>query len=273
METLRNFMPKQIVMKTLVYVLVILLLPVKSFCIYWYSTGDTLTCLAVSGLKIRSEPGGENVIGKVPFGGKVIACPRPLDVSGHSIPYEAEGIQGFWVKIKYQDLTGYVFDGFLSSLPAPSLQCNSLKQYAEHTFYRSGKKNVYPHNSEGLSLADTLEFFVFNGNYIIHEERFGYESWSESLIIQGSSAEECFLLVMAIYRKDIDEVVAYMKAHPVQLGIALQKEIDYKINQFKYFSFYEDNYVLELESEGCYDIISIRKLTDNTFKISRSMGC
>jgi hypothetical protein len=260
-------------MKIILYILVILLIPFKSFCINSYDYGDTLTCLAISGLKIRSEPGGDNVIGKVPYGGKVIAYARPLDASGKNFYYKSEGIEGSWVKVKYNDLTGYVFDGFLSSLPAPSLQCSSVKQYAEKCFTHSGKKNVYPHKSEGLSLADTLEFFVYNGYYLVHEERFGYESWAESLTIQGTSAEECFLLAMAIYKKDIDRVVDDMKAHPDKLGIALQKDIDNKINDFKLFNFNDGKYVLELMGNGCYDVISILKLTDNTFKISRSSGC
>ncbi|MEI6853972.1 MAG: hypothetical protein WCL06_14090, partial [Bacteroidota bacterium] len=63
-------------MKIKLYILVILLIPFNSFGISGYDYGDTLTCLAVSGLKIRSEPGGENVIGKVPYGEKVIAYAR-----------------------------------------------------------------------------------------------------------------------------------------------------------------------------------------------------
>lgn len=260
-------------MKIIPYILVILLIPLQSFGISGYDFGDTLTCLAISGLKIRSQPGGDNVIGKVPYGGKVIAYARPLDASGKNFYYKAEGIDGCWVKVKYNDLTGYVFDGFLSSLPAPSIQYTSLKQYAEWCFLQSGSKNVYNHNSEGLSLADTVEFFMYNGNYLVHEERFGYESWSERLTIQGTSAEECYLLAMVIFKKDIDEVVENMKAHPDQLGIALQKDIDNKINEFKNFKFIDGEYILELMGDGCYDVIRIIKLTDNTFRISRSSGC
>jgi hypothetical protein len=260
-------------MKIILYILVILLVPCKSFCISGYDYGDTLTCLAVSGLKIRSEPGGNNVIGKVPLGGKVIVCPKPWGVSADLLPYTAEGISGSWMKVKYNDLTGYVFDGFLSSLPAPSLQCTSLKQFAEKTFFRSGRKNVYPHNCEGLSLADTLEFFVYNGFYLIHEERFGYESWSESLTIQGTSAEECFLIAMAVFKDDIDKEVEEMKAHPDKLGIELQKEIDNKINDYKLFYFKDGKYELVLMDDGCYDIISVVQLSSNVFRIMRSSGC
>jgi hypothetical protein len=124
-----------------------------------------------------------------------------------------------------------------------------------------------------LSLADTLEFFVYNGFYLIHEERFGYESWSESLTIQGTSAEECFLIAMAVFKDDIDKEVEEMKAHPDKLGIELQKEIDNKINDYKLFYFKDGKYELVLMDDGCYDIISVVQLSSNVFRIMRSSGC
>jgi hypothetical protein len=260
-------------MKIILYILVILLIPFKSFGIIGYDYGDTLTCLAVSGLKIRSEPRGNTVIGKVPLGGKVVVCAKPWGFSAELLPYKAEGIDGSWVKVKFNDLTGFVFDGFLSSLPAPTLQYHSLKDYAEGCFRQSGTKNTNVHNCEGLTLADTLEFFTHKGNYLVCEDRFGYESYSEILTIEGTSAEECYLIAMAIFKDDIDKVVAEMQAHPDKLGIVLQKEIDNKINDYKLFYFKDGKYELELMDDGCYDIISVVQLAANIFQIKRSSGC
>jgi hypothetical protein len=260
-------------MKIIPYILVILLIPFKSFGISGYDYGDTLTCLAVSGLKIRSEPGGNTVIGKVPLGGKVVVCPKPWGFPSGLLPYEAEGIKGSWVQVKFDQLTGFVFDGFLSKLPAPSLQHHNLKDYAKGCFRQSGTKNTYVYDCEGLTLGDTLEFFTYKGNFLVYKDRFGYESYSEELTIESISAEECYLIAMAVFKNDIDKVVAEMQAHPDKLGIVLQKEIDNKINDYKLFYFKDGKYELELMNDGCYDIISVVQLAANIFQIRRSIGC
>jgi hypothetical protein len=260
-------------MKFRILLFLLLAISFRSFAIIGYDYGDTLTCLAYSGLKIRSEPNGTNVTGKVPYGGKVVVCAKPWGVNDNLLPFQAEGIQGSWVRIRYNDISGFVFDGFLSNLPAPSLQCKSLKQYASCCLSQSGKKNVFTHNCEGLTLGDTLQFFTWQSNFAIHEERFGYESWSETLTLQGVSAEECYLIAHIVYKSDIDSAVADMKNHPDKLGVVLQTDIDNMIEDYNIFSFQDGKYKLELMGDGCYDVIMVIKLSDNIFQICRSSGC
>ncbi len=260
-------------MKIKLLLLLILLLPFKLSAITGYDSGDTLNCLAVSGLKIRSQPGGTTVIGKVPYGDRVIISPKPWGVPETNLGYVVEGISGNWVKINYGAMCGFVFDGFLGKLPAPSLQHHSLKDYAEASFSRSGKKHTYHHTDEENPEADTLEFFVYKGNFIIFEERFGYESYSVALTIESTSAEECYLIARTIFKSDVDTVINSVKNHPDKYNIQQQKENAYIEQAYGTFTFKDGKYELALMDEGCYDIISVVRLSSNIYQIRRSSGC
>jgi len=70
---------------------------------------------AFSGLKIRTAPGLESQVLKIiPFGESVEIVESNITSS------TIEWMEGHWTKIKHDDVEGYVFDGFLSSLPIPS---------------------------------------------------------------------------------------------------------------------------------------------------------
>ena len=260
-------------MKIKLLLLVILFLPFKLVAITGYDSGDTLNCLAVSGLKIRTEPGGNTVIGKVPYGGRVTVCSKPWGTPESNLGFTTEGIKGSWVKVKFGDIIGFVFDGFLSHLPTPSLQYSSLKDYAEGCFPRSGMKHTYRHTDEGAPEGDTMEFFTYKGNYVIFEERFGYEAYSAILTIENTSAEECYLIARTLFRSDIDTLVYALKNHPEKSGIVQQKDVETKIEECSTFYFADGKYELQLMNDGCYDIISVVRLSSNIFQIRRSSGC
>ncbi len=86
-----------------------------------FKEGETLNVWAQSGLNMRDKPDAKATkITTIPYGAKVIVQPN----IGVKIPFEVEEFKGFivkgyWLLVKYGDTEGFVFDGFLSRLPAP----------------------------------------------------------------------------------------------------------------------------------------------------------
>ena len=69
---------------------------------------------AFSGLKFRATPGADGQVLKViPFG-------EAVDIIETSeVKDRVEWLEGHWILVEYQGLQGYVFDGFISTLPLP----------------------------------------------------------------------------------------------------------------------------------------------------------
>lgn len=83
---------------------------------------ETVNVMAFSGLKIRTAPGLESQVLKViPFGERV----NVLEKS--EISENVEWFSGQWIKVEYQGIEGYVFDGFVSDLPVPSYEFELTK--------------------------------------------------------------------------------------------------------------------------------------------------
>jgi hypothetical protein len=254
-------------------IVLLLIIPLQTIAITGYNYGDTLSNLALSGLKIRSEPGGSNAIGKVPYGEKVIVLPQPWGFADNLLQFETEGIKGNWVKVRYKDISGFVFDGFLTDLPVSDMNCTSLKQYSEACFQRCGPKICYPHNVEGLLERDTLEFFTRKGLYLVYEERYGLETYQEELTIEATCAEDCFLLARNIYKADIDTVITGLRKHPEKSGLTSQKDIEDKIQALTTFHIKDGRVEMALSDDGCYEAIIITQLSSNIFMISRVFAC
>jgi hypothetical protein len=92
-----------------------------------YAVKDTLYVLGVSGLKLRNSPKlAAGTMTVVPYASQVIV--KEITVVNESVE-EAPGyfIKGSWVKVGYGNKEGYVFDGYLSSLPPPAINEKSIK--------------------------------------------------------------------------------------------------------------------------------------------------
>ncbi|GAB5557973.1 MAG: hypothetical protein SchgKO_21860 [Schleiferiaceae bacterium] len=73
-------------------------------------TNQMFKITAKNGMKMRGGPGTKNeVVGFVPSKAIVLVCPTPQKAQ------TIEGIEGNWKKVKYMNLEGYMFDGFMES--------------------------------------------------------------------------------------------------------------------------------------------------------------
>ena len=101
-----------------------------------FKDGETLNVWATSGLNMRDKPDAKAVkLTTVPYGAKVIV----QENIGVKIPFEVEEFKGFivkgyWLLVKYGDMEGFVFDGFLSRLPAPKNKKEDIEDYFNVNF-------------------------------------------------------------------------------------------------------------------------------------------
>ena len=108
-----------------------------------FKEGETLNIWASSGLNMRDKPDAKATkLTTIPYGAKVVVQPN----IGLKIPFEVEEFKGFivkgyWLLVKYGNTEGFVFDGFLSRLPAPDKNVKSdIETYLNSIFKKIGQK-------------------------------------------------------------------------------------------------------------------------------------
>jgi 3D (Asp-Asp-Asp) domain-containing protein len=109
-----------------------------------FKEGETLYIWATSGMNLRQKPDAKAAkLATIPLGSKVIVQPNV----GVNIPFEVEAfkdftVKGYWLLVKYDNTEGYVFDGFLSKLPAPISQKeeDGIETYLDKSLGKIGNK-------------------------------------------------------------------------------------------------------------------------------------
>jgi len=153
-----------------------------------YKKGNSLNVLATS-LNMRDKPSIKaQKIANVLYGAKVTVLQKTKK------SYQSEGIKGGWVLVKYGRKKGYIFDGYLTKLPAPPKYCKNMEQYA---LKRLGRIDRKPRTIEKRSNINSDAYYSkevqrFKKGNLIFES--GYESYSETLVIKNISMEEGFLI-------------------------------------------------------------------------------
>jgi len=104
-----------------------------------YQAQDSSTIWAISGLNMRQAPNlNSKKIITIPYGGAVKIIEKntasPIlkvnlqpEISFGKGKIPAIQIEGNWTKVRYKDKIGYVFDGFLSKLPALKIEIDTLE--------------------------------------------------------------------------------------------------------------------------------------------------
>ncbi len=130
-----------------------------------FKEGEKLNIWATSGLNMRDKPDAKAAkLMAIPYGAKVIVQPN----IGVKILFEVEEFKGFivkgyWLLVKYGDTQGFVFDGFLSRLPAPVKETNkNLVDYLDSGIGKIGDKfNVKIYDEK----IDSMRYVRFNEEY------------------------------------------------------------------------------------------------------------
>ena len=243
-----------------------------AFAIENYQANEALNVLTISGIKLREKPGG-TVLQSLPYGAKVVT----LEAKNNNFPTHVEGISGSWVKVKFNDKIGYVFDGFLSRLPAPSLTDANLRAYAKREFktLSDDLPLSFMEDSDLGATGSNVMFFEWNNQRLAYSNYFYYEGGSESICIPGISIEEGYLL-MRILERDAYEYALKEPNHPEgydmrQLTEFLYNGVSIKSNDDGTTSEVYNYYTADL-SIGCDFIVTISK-KDQFVIINVGGGC
>ena len=184
-------------------ILIVSLLSCGANAIDNYNTGDMLSVFAVSGMNLRDAPKG-NVLQKLPFGTKV----RTLEAKRSGSTERIEGISGNWVRVSYNNTEGYIFDGFLSRLPAPSADVVGLEDYSKR-YFKSITNYInlsYLDGFMGASASGT-QLFMLGQDTLAFGNDYYYEGSSEYMSLTNISMEEGYLLLRALFKESYEQAI------------------------------------------------------------------
>lgn len=260
--------------KTQLLIIGICMLSVHALAIRNYSAGQQLNVLASSGMNLRDAPKGA-VIQKIPYGARV----KTLQAKSTSNPETIEGIQGSWVKVDYNGKTGFLFDGFLSAMPAPELNCTNLHDYALQRMRPMSALLEINHRREniGPSILAT-QLFKVNADTVVYFMDTYYEGGTEILSMPDISLEEAYLIGKAIFNEVYETTLK-------ELPTLTEMEEEFQLDALKGFVLngvsvndddpqygnVNDFYFCPL-SYGCSYEISIRRNNNRVF-LTAGGGC
>ncbi len=164
-----------------------------------YKIGDTLNVLSFSGLILRNSPTVNGLkIDKLEFGDKVVI---------HEIFKDIDTIElrvGNWVSVSMEKKSGYVFDGFLSTLNKPQsaeLEEGDLMGYMERINSKTANNYCsvefeYPSDSDKKGGPATVTKLSENIIYMFHID---YECRTHQYIFSDRREAELFCLLDLFY--------------------------------------------------------------------------
>jgi hypothetical protein len=179
-----------------------MLFSVVSSAIDRYSAGDVLNVFALSGVNLRDAPRG-NVIEKLLYGSSI----RVLESKREGTDETIEGVGGNWVRVQFNSSEGYIFDGFLSSLPAPQMAVNEIQQYASKNF--KSIKFVTLSYIDGFLGGEGIDvqMFKFNQDTIAYGIDYSWQGKTEYFSVPNISIEEAYLFLRALYRASYEKAI------------------------------------------------------------------
>jgi hypothetical protein len=194
-----------------------------------HTAGKKLNVLSRAGLELKeaSDPHAKT-LGVVPYGEQVSV----LEDSAEKIKFKMDGISGYWILAKYGDITGYIFDGCLSRLPAPAEDCHSLEQYVDEKLAGSDKREKLVIDPWDSGTHSELEIQKCRYEAILEMFQ-GWESRSETLRIPQIRLEEGFLIAKLFADKSFENAIFPENPGQIQMSrgdanINIQKN---KMNQ------------------------------------------
>jgi hypothetical protein len=178
----------------------------NAYCIYNYNQGDELIVWAKSGLNLREEPNIQSkVITKIVLGETVVAQGgKDLGVGGLEIKDKqtlADGkgftmtLRGRWVKVKFNDFEGFLFDAYLSKI-----KYDKDKPLEKLLIDQKEICNEYR-----IDYWNSWRTIMNDGTYI---NSWSYQSGSGyDMMIPFFSFEEAFLICIALISNPPKEIV------------------------------------------------------------------
>jgi hypothetical protein len=198
-----------------------------------YCVGDTLYCLALNGLKLREIPKGKG-IASIALGENIVVLAK-RDSLIHADIYEE--IEGQWIKVRYKSKIGYVFDGYLSKMPAPSLQDSTLSGYLERVAVAVGKpvekKSDCPESGGGEGTYSVSIQQYQGSNFTAKLINYGGWEWGHSTITFDYVAfEEIYLICKVVFRKSYAKGNFLIRRDSPEPFVEVKNEGDFGYDNF-----------------------------------------
>ncbi len=198
-----------------------------------YCDGDTLNCIALNGLKLREIPGGK-VIASMQLGETVIVVSK-RDALTKADTYE--NIDGRWIIVKYKAILGYIFDGYLSKMPAPSLQDSSMVEYLDRVSTHIGKPITKASDCAGDGGGEgkysvTIQLYQ-SDNFTAKRINYGGWEWGHStLSFDYVSFEEIALICKVVFRDSYANGAFVIPARSAEREIYVEFKTDFGYDNF-----------------------------------------
>lgn len=214
---------------------------------------NRLTVVANSGLKLRTAPTlNSSVIKVIPFGDVVFEV-----IDTVLITDRIEWMEGEWIQVDHSGDVGYVFDGFLSSLPIP-----------QHDF---------EYSKEDLMVIPPLDSWV-SYRYDVMEEPKIYESGEDVTVVTNLSEGHRKIEKDTPYMFQLKLELSDVEIHEAYNLVKSMLSTGYEKTSFEQKSiFIENKYgVIDRIKIGLDEPIEIRKKSDNKIElivVSFHEGC
>jgi|GEM_PF-6491112 len=164
-----------------------------------YQIGDTLNVFARGGLNLRDAPrlNGEKIL-NLKYSEKVVVL-NHFNFDKYLDTIEAR--PGNWIFIKtILGIEGFLFDGYLSSLPPPKITEGVVTYFNSNYKTKSCEiEYLTPYIDE--KEATSCEITQFDNGQITFIKRGGYESWSYCIIFKERRFAELISLVELFYEE------------------------------------------------------------------------
>lgn len=212
-------------------------------------TGETLFIAAKSGLNIREKPSTDaEVVTLVPYGTGV----QVVKDDAAPVPMTAEGLKGKWVKVQYDEKTGYAFDGFMISHPVPK-DGESLKDYTHRVYGPvQNHKVINPKQAviDGKAKEFREDYTLKNGAY--HIEAGYWAGTMDTYTLPNTTVQEAFLMAKLVGISFVKEI-----SFPTKNYTKNNKE--HPMDSFNVKVTNQNGIVTKVHLEGEYYAVTITK--------------
>lgn len=166
-----------------------------------YKKGDVLHVFAKSGLNMRASTGtsGKKLL-KIPFGSDVtIVTDNTPTVSFSVTELKGYKISGVWVKVDYKGQKGYVFDGYLSSMPLPKTT-TTLIGYLDANYNKNGGQKEIKRYQDGNEICAYKQ--LYKAGIVYSTTGCGEGGNGQDITFDFSSQRELYLVCLALLDDD-----------------------------------------------------------------------
>lgn len=156
-----------------------------------------LNVMAVNGLNMRSQPDEHaRVVTKVPYGKQVELLERT------EIELQLGWITDHWYKVRFRGREGFIFGGYLASLPTPTVETIvSLSDILPTYCFRNLKQEGSTiHATERTRNGDTLHYSLLKYSGGMELELESHSDRKNTKLLLPASVQETYVLLEALLK-------------------------------------------------------------------------